>query len=99
MSVYFDDSVAILQNDGMLEIILPYAILDGGGLPLFNQYSAVHSLHVRDLFGETLTASCMASLGGFQVCSISTWTFLACAANELVELFQDPRLRLSELRL
>jgi len=50
MGVYFDDSVAIFLNDGMLEIILPYAILDGGGLPLFNQYSAVHSLHIRDLF-------------------------------------------------
>ncbi|KAI9236471.1 MAG: hypothetical protein BYD32DRAFT_418709 [Podila humilis] len=99
MCVYFDDSVAILLNNGVLEIILPYPIMCEAVLPLCSRYSAVHSLHIRDLFQGGADRVLHGIPGWLPNLQHLDMDFFGLRDNELVEFLQYLRLRLSELRL
>lgn len=82
--------MAILLNDGVLEIILPYPIMCEGVLPLCSRYSAVHSLHIRDLFrggADRVLYGIPWRLPSLQHLDMDLF---GLRDNEPVEFFQDP---------
>ncbi|KAG0342645.1 hypothetical protein BG000_002852 [Podila horticola] len=99
MGIYFDDAIAVILNDGVLEIILPFPIVLDVVLALFERYSAVHTLHIRDLFWGDSRHVLQGIPGRLPSLQYLDMDLPGVHGDELVDFLQDPRLRLSELKL